>query len=150
MDIDDFAARFEACTLRKEEWTHHAHLVVGLWHVDRFGAEDALTKLRARIRRLNESFGGVNSDTNGYHETITAAYVRLLSQLLESRAAGEGLDEVIVRLLAGPLAGKEVLLSYYSRDRLMSKEARAGWVEPDIAPIDLSLVIDAPVGQCPR
>ena len=71
--LDDLAGRFQGCAVPAKEWTHAAHLVVGLWHVHRYGAMDALVRLRAGIRRLNESHGGVNSNTNGYHETITAA-----------------------------------------------------------------------------
>ena len=72
-DPDAVAARFAALTLPKHEWTHAAHLTVGVWHVDRYGAADALTRLRAGIRRLNESHGNVNTPASGYHETITAA-----------------------------------------------------------------------------
>jgi hypothetical protein len=140
--IDDFAFRFQACTLRKDEWTHHSHLVVGLWHVDRYGADEALTRLRAGIRRLNESFGGANTATSGYHETITAAYVRLLSQFLDRREDGEVIGDLVTRLLGGPLAAKDVLFAFYSRERLMSVEARAAWVEPDLAPLVLSAVVD--------
>jgi len=145
MDIDDLAARFEACTVPKTEWTHIAHLCVGLWHVQRYGENEALTRLRQGIRRLNESHGGVNSDTNGYHETITAAYVQLLSQFLERGAAGLALADRAAELLDGPLAGKDVLLAFYTRERLMSKEARARWVEPDVAPLDVSAVLDVRV-----
>ena len=81
--IDELAARFEACAIPAAEWTHEAHLIVGLWHVDRYGADEALVRLRSGIRRLNESQGGVNSATDGYHETITAAYVQLLAQYLD-------------------------------------------------------------------
>ena len=142
MNADDLGSRFEACTLRKEEWTHTAHLVVGLWHVSRYGAEDALTRLRAGIRRLNESHGGVNSATNGYHETITAAYVRLLSQFLASCPPEVPLTDCVTRLLEGPLAAKDVLFAFYSRERLTSKEARAGWLEPDVVRLELSVVLD--------
>ena len=140
MDIDDFAARFETCTLRKDEWTHQAHLVVGLWHVDRFGAEDALVRLRDGIRRLNESFGGANTATSGYHETITAAYVTLLSQFHDRRRDGESLADLVARLLDGPIAAKDMLLVFYSRERLMSTEARAAWVDPDRAPLHVAAI----------
>ena len=65
VDPDALAARFTALTLRKDEWTHAAHLTVGAWHVDRYGAADALTRLREGIRRLNESHGNENSATAG-------------------------------------------------------------------------------------
>ena len=40
--VDDFAARFQSCAIPESAWTHSAHLVVGLWHVHRYGAEGAL------------------------------------------------------------------------------------------------------------
>ena len=133
-------ARFEACAIPAKAWTHAAHMTVGLWHVERYGPEDALARLRRGIRRLNESHGGVNSETRGYHETITAAYVTLLAQFLDGRENGESLGDAVTRLLDGPLAARDMLLRFYSRDRLMSTSARAAWLEPDLAPLDVSLV----------
>ena len=134
------AARFSALTLLKEEWTHAAHLTVGAWHVEAYGAAEALTRLRAGIRRLNESHGSVNTATSGYHETITAAYVTLLDAYLNACPRGLPLAERVDRLLAGPLAARDMLFTFYSRERLMSTEARARWVEPDLVPLELSYV----------
>ena len=83
--IDEIAARFEAAAIAKTEWTHEAHLIMGAWHVARFGPAQALERLRARIRALNDAHGTVNSDTGGYHETITRAYVRLIAAFLSAR-----------------------------------------------------------------
>jgi GNAT superfamily N-acetyltransferase len=77
--LEDLVQRFQRCALRESEWTHSAHLSVGTWHVARFGEAEALERLRFGIQRLNISLGGVNSHCAGYHETITAAYVRLLA-----------------------------------------------------------------------
>jgi|KBSSwiStaDraftv2_1062776.scaffolds.fasta_scaffold47099_2 hypothetical protein len=141
IDAAALAARFTALTLPKEEWTHAAHLTVGAWHVDRYGAADALTRLRSGIRRLNESHGNANTATAGYHETITAAYVTLLAAYLDGRAPGLPLDGCVERLLAGPLAARDMLFTFYSRERLLSVEARAQWVEPDLAPLRLDAVL---------
>ena len=140
--LDDLAGRFQGCAVPAKEWTHAAHLVVGLWHVHRYGAMDALVRLRTGIRRLNESHGGVNSTTNGYHETITAAYVQLLTQYLDRRGTDMPLDMQALDLLAGPLAARDVLFTFYSHDRLMSTTARLEWLEPDRAPVHLSHVMD--------
>ena len=134
-DIDDLAARFAAAAIPRAEWTHEAHLVMGAWHVDRFGAAGALARLRAGIRRLNEANGGVNSATEGYHETITAAYVRLLAQGLAAQGSDAPLSDRIAALLASPLADKTVLSRHYSRELLMSPRARAEWVPPDREPL---------------
>jgi adenylate kinase family enzyme len=144
-DAIGLGPRFEACAIPARAWTHAAHLTVGLWHVARYAREDALARLRTGIRRLNESHGGVNSETRGYHETITGAYVVLLAQFLEGREDGESLGDVVTRLLEGPLAARDMLFRFYSRDRLMSTEARATWLEPDLRAIDLSAVLAMPV-----
>ena len=92
-DTSRLAAAFVACTLPKAEWTHQAHLRVGLWHRLRMPAGEALDALRDRIRRYNEATGGVNSDTDGYHETITRVYVRLIDGFVV--AADTTRDEAI-------------------------------------------------------
>ncbi|HEX4405779.1 MAG TPA: hypothetical protein VH560_13165, partial [Polyangia bacterium] len=84
--LDELAAAFRACTLPRDEWMHAAHLRVGAWHVHHHGAIDALSLLRTRIRRLNEHHRTANTPTGGYHETITAAYVRLIKAFLAACA----------------------------------------------------------------
>jgi len=71
-ELDDLVARFRARTLPKHEWTHLAHLAVGLWHVHEHGPQRALELLRSGITRLNEAHGTVNDDAGGYHETTSA------------------------------------------------------------------------------
>ena len=141
VDPAALAVRFTSLRLPKEEWTHAAHLTVGLWHVDRYGPAEALTRLRDGIRRLNESHGNVNTPTSGYHETITAAYVMLLAQYLETCSPELSLGARVQRLLAGPLAGRDMLFTFYSRERLMSVEARAQWLEPDRGPLRVEVVL---------
>jgi len=133
--IAELAARFEAASIPRAEWTHEAHLVVGAWHVHRFGADGALARLRAGIRRLNEANGVANTATDGYHETITAAYVRLLARALVDLGADAPLAERVAALLASPLGGKAALARHYSREVLMSPRARAEWVPPDREPL---------------
>ena len=133
--IDALAERFAAAAISATEWTHQTHLVMGAWHVARFGPEAALARLRAGIRALNAAHGTVDSDSRGYHDTITCAYVRLLAAFAASRPAGEAIDATVAALLASPLAAREVLTRHYSRERLFSVAARRGWVEPDLAPL---------------
>ena len=134
-DLEALAARFETAAIPAAEWTHHAHLTVGTWHVARYGPDAALERMRAGIRRLNAAHGTIDSATRGYHETITCAYVRLLAAFLATRPAGEPLAATITALLAGPLAARDALARHYSRERLLSIAARRGWIEPDLAPL---------------
>ena len=135
LTLDELAARFQTCTLPRAEWTHVAHLRVGAWHVHHFGADGALGRMRAGIRALNDSHGTANTDTGGYHETITVAYVRLLDGFLSACNPALSLEDRVRTLVDGPLADRAVLLRYWSKDLLMSPAARRAWVPPDLAPL---------------
>jgi hypothetical protein len=95
--VDELAARFLARAIPRAEWTHRAHLLVGAWHVHRYGPEEALARLRVGIRQLNESNGVVNSATDGYHETARAgrAYRRL-----PDRRQGRAVPLLLARAVA--------------------------------------------------
>jgi hypothetical protein len=124
-------AAFEKRTLPKAEWTHAAHLTMGFWYTAHLDPEDALDRVRAGILRLNETHGVVTTPTSGYHETITRAYMRLIGAHLAENPDGGEWHERVNRVLER-LGGRDLLLSYYTKDRLMSPAARARWVEPDV------------------
>jgi hypothetical protein len=136
VELHRLAADFQSRALPKTEWTHAAHLAVGAWHVDRYGPAEAQGRLRAGIRLLNDAHGTPNTDTGGYHETITRAYVALIADYLAT-ARSPSLDESVRTFLAGPLAEKTALLAYYSKDLLMSVRARREWVHPDRQPLPM-------------
>ncbi|HXC51292.1 MAG TPA: hypothetical protein VN634_10445 [Candidatus Limnocylindrales bacterium] len=132
--IDTLAAAFIDLTLPKKEWTHLAHLRVGLWHLLHHSPEEALSLLRVRIRTLNESHGVENSETGGYHESITRFYVWQIGEFLEAAGRERPIDELAAELIAEH-GDKNLPLRYWSKDRLMSRDARVGWVEPDLEPL---------------
>jgi hypothetical protein len=121
-----------ACALAKSEWTHEAHLAACLWLI--VARPDIVPErdLPALIRRFNESVGGVNDATQGYHETITQCFIRGVRAFLARTDAALPLAEKVNALLRAPEGRRDWPLSFYSRDRLFSKEARLGWVEPDL------------------
>jgi len=138
--IAEFIGDFEAARLPKERWTHHAHLLAGLWYVSRHGPEAALPIMRTRIRAHNESVGTANTDSGGYHETLTRLYLDAIAAQRAQRP-GASFEECLRALLASPLADSGWPLRFYTRARLFSVEARRHWVEPDLAP---RATMDAP------
>lgn len=143
-DLETLVRRFRLCTLTVDEWTHVAHLRVAAWHVHELGEEQALICLRSGIRQLNERLGGVNSDTRGYHETITRAYVWLIAAFLRACPPELPLAERVERLTSSALAERALLETFWSRDVLFSARARREWMEPDQRP--LTLPANAPPG----
>ena len=137
---DDAAIRwlaegFCACTLPKEAWTHEAHLATGLWMI--VERPDILPEqdLPDMIRRFNVSVGGINDETQGYHETITQGSLIAIRRYLARTSDDLALVERANGLLQAPEGRRDWLLGYYSRDRLFSTDARLGWVEPDLEPL---------------
>jgi hypothetical protein len=86
------------------------------------------------IRAYNEAVGTANTDTSGYHETLTQLYIRGVRHFLVT-CDTPGLLAKVNALLVSEMAPRDWPLRFYSRDRLFSLEARRGWIEPDIAPI---------------
>src|SRR5882724_4562500 len=139
--IDGLALRFCQLQIPRVEWTHVAHLAVGLWHVREFGSVVALERLRNGIRKLNESHGNSNTAESGYHETITRAYVQLLAEFLNQFSDDVSTDKILEKLLASPLAGRDALLDFYSRELLHSSAARLNWTPPDVTPLCLTQLL---------
>jgi hypothetical protein len=121
-------------SLPKAQWTHHAHLRAGLWHVLHYPEAQALDLLRERIRAYNLATGVANSQDAGYHETITRFYVRLLCDFVAQAERTRPLDELAHEAIER-LGAKDLPLRYYSAARLFGRPARAGWVEPDLQPL---------------
>lgn len=135
-EILDIVERFRAKTLPKERWTHQAHLTVGLWFVMNRPPELVVGELRRGISSYNEAVGTANTDSDGYHETITAFYVWAIRKFVNEAAPGASLLVLANDLLASRYAAGSFPFGYYSRDRLLSVTARRGWIDPDLAPLD--------------
>ena len=128
---DQLASGFIDLSLPKENWTHFAHLRVGLWHVMRHTPAETRDLLRARISAFNQAKGGENTASTGYHETVTRFYVHVIGRFLASADVLRPSEE-LERELIGRYGDKELPLQYYTRERLFSSEARLGWVAPDL------------------
>ena len=136
-EMFELLRRFEDCTLPREEWTHAAHLTVALWHLLQFDWPEAVARVRRGIKRYNAAHGIVETPTGGYHETLTLFWLRTVRAFLDT----ERNEARALVHLANELAAthdKGLPFSFYTRERLFSPEARAGWVEPDLRPLDRS------------
>jgi hypothetical protein len=132
-DVEHVGEGFLALTLPKPEWTHEAHLGTTTYLLLRHPEIDLDKELPSIIRRYNESVGGVNSDTEGYHETITRMFLHGVRLFLAEADAKAPLHELVNELLMSPMGRRDWPLRFYSRDRIFSVEARRDFVPPDIA-----------------
>jgi len=134
VDVRAIGEGLLACTLPREAWTHEAHLGACLWLLVERPDIDVDAEIADLIRRFNESVGGVNDDTQGYHDSITRAYVAGV-RLFLSETVETGLAARVNALLLSPMGARDWPLRFYSRDLLFSVAARRGFVEADLAPL---------------
>jgi hypothetical protein len=123
-------------SLPKPEWTHEAHLAACAWLILEHPEIVPERDLPAIIRGYNVAVGGVNDDTQGYHETLTQLYIRGV-RLFLADCREEALLGRVNALLASGMAPRDWPFRFYSREVMFSVAARRGWVEPDLAPISL-------------
>ena len=133
-EIEHLGEGLLACSLERPEWTHEAHLAACLYLLTRRPDVDVDRQIGGIISRFNESVGGVNDETQGYHDTITHAYVAGVRLFLR-QTAETGLKERVNALLLSPVGRREWPLGFYSKELLFSVPARMGFVQPDRAPL---------------
>jgi hypothetical protein len=121
-------------SLPKSSWTHAAHFSTTLWIIACRSDMDASRDLPRLIRDFNASKGGANTDTEGYHETITQASIRAARAFLNDNP-DSSLHATCNALMRSPLGEPDWLLTYWSRPCLFSVAARRAWVAPDIKPL---------------
>jgi hypothetical protein len=130
-EIVEVVERFEQCEFALEEFTHARHLTVACWYLCTLPAEEALQRMRDGLQRFL-----AHREKQGYHETITRFWMELLENYLCHCPATDLTSKVNSAIER--FAKKDVLFSYYTRDRIMSDAARAAWVDPDLRKFQIS------------
>ena len=120
-------------TLPKRDWTHAGHFAAALWLCRHRRDLTRPEEIRRLISRYNEATNTANTDTGGYHHTITLASMRAAADHLARHPVDTPLHIVLSGLMASRHGQPDWLLAYWSRELLFSVPARRGWAEPDIA-----------------
>jgi len=132
-DVERVGEGLLARDLPRQEWTHEAHLAATTYLVLRHPEIDLDAELPGLIRRYNESVGGVNSDSEGYHDTITRVFLHGIRLFLAEADRSAPVHELVNELLLSPMGRRDWPMRFYSREVLFSVPARRGFVAPDVA-----------------
>ena len=121
--------------IANENFRHASHLhVAWVYLSESISPSEASGKMRETLRQLAAAAGKLEK----YHETLTLFWVRVLA-LVRAVAANKSLEEIVH---ANPqLLEKNFPLAYYSAERLFSDKARASWVEPDLKPLSVDVIV---------
>jgi hypothetical protein len=134
MTAESIIAEFRSGTMPRERFNHQAHLCVGLYHLSHPWLDDeaaAAQRVRDAILAFNDRVGAVQTESSGYHETITLFYVRIIRHFLSARLPSEEFNTLADALLE-QWGDPKLPLRYWTKERLMSWESRLAWVEPDL------------------
>lgn len=140
-EIIEVVGAFEDATISREAWKHAEHLTVALHYLTLHDIETATTKMRAGIfKLLTEGFALDLSKEMPYHETLTIFWMRTVDTYLRSTNGASLLEK------ANGLVekyDKDYPMRFYTREYLFSDEARAGFVEGDIANFSEQSIADS-------
>lgn len=126
---EEFLRQFEDTSLPDDAFPHRAHLRMAWLYLRRHGPEQAIGPITEGIRRFATAKGAPGM----YHHTLTLVWVRLAAAALQETP---DLQPFEAFWRAHPrLAEKRQPQRFYSEVTLWSTAARAGWVEPDLAPL---------------
>ena len=132
-----FLKAFEDCTLPFEQWKHRAHLKIAYLYLRQLPYAQALDKIRVNIQRYNAATNTPETLERGYHETMTVAWLRLVDWTMRECGTAASANEFLEA--QEQLLDPRALDFFYSRERLISWQAKAEFVEPDLAPFPRSI-----------
>jgi hypothetical protein len=136
--LDSFLHGFEQGTLAKSEWTHGAHVAAAAYYLFDSDFETVLPLMRTRIRTFNESVGGANTPTSGYHETLTHFWLLIVAELLRQQSPSTRL-EAAQQAVAIFGQARSLHTLYYSGDLVQDSAARQSWRVPDLLPLPAAI-----------
>lgn len=128
--LTEFLRAFEACTIRKEEWTHAAHVAMAAGYLLEKPVDEALDAARRGIQKFNAHHGG---PPEKYHETLTRFWVYVCAAYLQEVGLPDA--EGVRALIATYGRRSDLYREYYSYDALTSQAARQSWQPPDEQPL---------------
>jgi hypothetical protein len=133
-EIEAIVRGFEDCTLPDAEFKHAQHLMVALsyLHRSRLTVPEATARMRAALYRFLDHYAG---NRQAYNETITLFWIKLVNSFLEKTDRARPIAGIFNEL-SESFGNSNLMYDYFSRERLLSKEAKEVWVDPDLKPLD--------------
>ncbi|MEZ4957574.1 MAG: hypothetical protein R2825_28710 [Saprospiraceae bacterium] len=136
-EAENLIHRFLQCELPKGEFSHEAHLLTALYLLAKHG-ENTLPIIRQHLKDYLKSIGVESTDTSGYHETLTVFWLWFLKKRFVDENGKiiwnqNNVDDLIEDF---DLTERNIWLEHYSKECMMSVDARKNFVEPDIKPLD--------------
>ncbi len=129
-EIEAIVRGFETCTIAAADFKHGAHLLVALWYLTHASLPEATACMRQGLLRFL-----AHHNEQGYNETITQFWLKLVRHFLDHAGADRPLPDLANELLAR-CNNAHLLFAHYSRELVQTPMAKSDWVEPDLRPLE--------------
>jgi hypothetical protein len=129
-DFTAFLAAFRDGTLPHAEFNHAAHVAVAAALAFEHQPEEAFARTKSTILAYNAAVGTRNTETGGYHETLTRFWSEVIGGFLRGGRFASRLDAVRAAVDAFGHR-RDLHREYYSFDVVADRRARREWVAPD-------------------
>lgn len=133
MNDAELLAAFEGCSLPDELWDHRAHVRVASMYSSRFSLQEANDRMRSGIKAYQRARKITDALERGYHETLTLAFMQLV--YVAVRQTGPHASSLEFCEAHPELLDKRILRRFYSKEQITTWQAKAEFVEPDLAPL---------------
>lgn len=135
-EANELVKGFLDLSLEAKQFNHQGHLTVAVWYMMWYPLDKATDLIRENIRQFNVAKGGKNTDSAGYHETITVFYMKVIQQFLATHNNNNDLTSLANQLITSEIGQRNYPLQFYSKERLFSVQARREFVEGDLQPYE--------------
>ena len=125
-----FIGDLESCALQPSAFDHAAHLRAAYVYLASNDVDHAVARMRDTLQAFLLHHG---IPVSKYHETITKAWILAVRHFMDLTP---GCASAAAFIAANPrLLDSKIMMTHYSAEVLFSPDARARFVEPDLAPI---------------
>jgi hypothetical protein len=126
IDSDElFLSALERCSIPNHLFRHRDHVRAAWLYVTRDGAEEAMSAMQQAIHR----FAAHHGHEQKFNLTLTILWVKLVA--VHAKHHGCPTFDDFAKTNAA-LLDKDLVLKFYTRERLFSDSARQRWIDPDL------------------
>ena len=127
---EQFIRQFEDLTLGKAYFNHLGHLKISWLYLHEFELDIAISLVCKGIQNYATSLG----DKQKFNLTITDSLVRIMAKRINDKQNNNWLLFLSenIDLVENSMA---VLAQYFTKDRLLSEQAKMTLISPDLKPI---------------
>ena len=130
MSDDAFVRAFEECRHDPAKFHHADHIRLAWLLIQWYGPAHAEAKLLSGIQKMAQQAGVPGK----FLHTTTIAWARLVATASKNSNSHDSFHEWIAT--HPELLDRDLLRRYYSPGRLEGLQARCGWLDPDLKPLD--------------